>query len=153
MFFERWNKLVLLFSALSATAIFTAVVANYGKTYELSFSFFLALITFIDLVVNSTRMSRLHSDLYRQFVDLEKDFILAGDAPEDLVLRQLHARRLSLEAEEPPVLTILNLLCHNEIVYAYGYDKSHLVPITAWQRFWAHFYSFGEQDALSGSGG
>lgn len=153
MFFERWNKLVLLFSALSATAIFTTVVANLGKPYELSFSFFLALITFTDLVINSARMSRLHSDLYMQFVNLEKDLVLAGDAPEDSVLRQMHARRLSLEAEEPPVLTILNLLCHNEIVSTYGYDKSHLVSITAWQRFWAHLYSFGEQDALSGSRG
>jgi hypothetical protein len=151
MFYERVNQLVLFFSALSATVIFVAVVATLGKGYELAFSFFLAVITFVDLIVNSSRKARLHSDLYTRFISLEQQMVLFGDEATEPQLRKIVSDRLAIEGDEPPVLTVLNMLCHNELVIAGGYARDELISITTGQRFCAHLFSYGEENFFGGA--
>ena len=51
--------------------------------------------------------------------------------PESLV--ELRTRRLDVEAAEPPVYRVLDVLCHNELVTALGRDPAHRLAVTKWQ--------------------
>ena len=47
------------------------------------------------------------------------------------------AERLRIEAEEPQILRILDIMCHNEIAKAI--DSPDLYHVPLWQRCIAHF--------------
>ena len=59
---------------------------------------------------------------------------------DESVMQELHARRLAIEADEPPTKFALNVLCHNELVRALGLDNYYRVPW--WQRLFAQVFSF-----------
>ena len=52
--------------------------------------------------------------------------------------------RLDIEIEEPPPLRILDLICHNELCRAMGYDESHQVKIKWYQRILCQIVDLGE---------
>ena len=55
--------------------------------------------------------ARQHNDLAREFIGLERDLVRVGDVtPERLA--ELTARRLDIEAAEPPILRVLDAMCH-----------------------------------------
>jgi hypothetical protein len=96
------------------------------------------LFSALNLVVGTVRMARLHEDLARKFVDLEKDIVVAGDLSEN-AYRTFCAKRLEIERDEPPVLRVLDSICHNELLRAMGYDRTHYVEIAWYQRLLAQF--------------
>ena len=52
-------------------------------------------------------------------------------------LAEFAARRLAIEADEPPVLRVLDALCHNELVTALGLDDAERAAVTPLQRWLA----------------
>ena len=83
---------------------------------------------------------RLHTNLSQRFIGLEQDITLTKDPTEE----DLHvwgAWRLYIEADEPPVLRVLDILCHNELVLAMGYPRSELYVVPWWKRLLAPFVS------------
>ena len=101
----------------------------------------LALSAAANLVIGTSQMARLHEELARRFIELEKAIFLDGLPSADR-LRQFTAQRLEIEMEEPPVLRTLDRLCHNELLRAMGYPDTEMVAIPFYQRLFANLISF-----------
>ena len=93
-------------------------------------------------MLGSVRKAWLHADLERRFVELER-YLSAGPESAALVSEGWD-RRLAIEVDEPPVLKVLDAMCHNELLRSERYPKEAQVPISVWQRFFAHWFDFQE---------
>ena len=89
-------------------------------------------------VALTSKAARLHSDLARRFIELEKEF-LPEKATTRAELDRLEAARLTIEADEPPILRILDSVCHNELLRAMGYEDEVFLKIFWFQRLFANF--------------
>lgn len=107
-----------------------------------------AVTSAIDLVVGTGAMARLHNELAKKFILLEKEIVLAGEPTEDK-LRSFTSSRLEIEAEEPPILRTVDRLCHNELLRAEGHSSDKFVRVTWLQRQLAHFINFEPPRAAS----
>ena len=80
-----------------------------------------------------------HARLAVEFTDLERDMLRAGGI-ERMTLDQLDeflARRVDIEAEEPPPHRVIDTICHNQEVMAGDYGEKHLRRVTLFQRIFA----------------
>ncbi len=87
--------------------------------------------------------ARLHSELAHDFTLLERDMVHAGENVPAHELRRFQARRLDIESREPPTLQVLNTMCHDELVNAYGIDASHRGEPRWYQRWLANIVDVG----------
>ena len=55
---------------------------------------------------------------------------------------ELKARRLQIEATEPPILRVLDAMCHNELLTALGGDEGQRARVTRLQRWLANWADF-----------
>jgi hypothetical protein len=141
-FFERWNVVTNALAVIFGSATIGGVVKGWDALAIAAG----AIVTFfsaINLVVGTVRMARLHEDLGKRFVDLEKELVLAGEYDEQ-AYRGFCAKRLEAERDEPPVLRVLDSICHNELLRAMGYDRSQFVEIAWYQRLLAQFVDVRE---------
>ena len=133
-----------------SSAIFSALQAH--PHVAASSAALVAVASAIDLVVGTGAMARLHNELAKKFIQLEKEIILSGE-PTEANLRTFTGSRLEIEAEEPPILRTLDGLCHNEMLRAEGYtpDKSpdEFVRVNWLQRRLAHFINFEPPRSVS----
>lgn len=138
-FFDRLRKVITFFTVLAGISTFVLLLSNQPPIWTLVTA---ALVTFfgiIDLILNTAEGARLHADLSRRFIELEMDIVLAGENLSDQQLREFASRRLRIELEEPPMMRVLDCICHNEIVQAMGHGKEYEVKLTRAQRFFASF--------------
>ena len=143
-FFERMSKSIEIITIFSAIGTLSAAFSEtIGSCMTLVFAFIVALFSTIDLVVGTSEMIRLHSDLARRFISLEKDMVEACSQTDEAALNMFLAQRLEIEAEEPPKLGILDIICHNELVKALGHGPAEQVNLKNWQRWLANFYDIG----------
>ncbi|SHH34270.1 hypothetical protein SAMN02745124_00195 [Desulfofustis glycolicus DSM 9705] len=97
-----------------------------------------AILSVINLVFDTKENARLHHDLARDFITIEKNLIAPHLTPEKFA--EAEARRLDIEAEEPPVLKVLDLTCHNDLLKAMGYEEEHYYKIGFWRSAFANFF-------------
>ena len=69
----------------------------------------------------------MHAELARKFIDLEKRFSHGRDL-EDKEYEEAVCERLEIEAGEPPILRLLDVMCHFEQTLAEG-SKKEIPPI------------------------
>ncbi len=69
--------------------------------------------------------------------------MLAGEELPESRLRELEAVRLDIEAREPPVLRVLDTMCHDELVTALGIEDVHRSNLRWWQRWPANLVDLG----------
>jgi len=143
MFFDRVHKFSTFFAALSGTATFASVLAKAGPNWTLLFAFMVAVFSVIDLVIGTAQAARLHDDLSKRFIILEKKIVISNDDSNESISR-LTSERLDIEADEPPPLKVLDSICHNELLRAMGYDESEFLKIKRYQRWFAQFWDIGE---------
>lgn len=143
MFFDRLHKVTNgIGVVLGSAAVFTALKEIYPFLTILSAAT-IALFSAMDLIIGTAQMARLHTDLARRFIVLEKEMVMADEVSAE-TLKRLRAERLDIEAEEPPVLHVLNTICHNELMRAMGYEEGEMVRIAPIQRALAPFFDFQE---------
>ena len=94
----------------------------------------------IALVLRVGSRASRHNALKRRFIGLEKKLITCRDNPDANQLEKLQQERLSIEADEPPVLRVLDTLCHNELAYSMGYDDKEFKQTSWAQRAFRHFF-------------
>lgn len=99
-----------------------------------------SLANTLDLVVGTSRKARTYNNLARRFIEIERQMTLVAEPSEDDV-RHFQAKRLDIEADEPPILRNLDTLCHNELVRASGYGKTY--PLGFFQKWLANFTDLG----------
>ena len=139
MFFDRFRQVTSALGIIFGSATVVTPLNDVGTLY---LSLVAALVTVffaIDLVVGTGPAARLHDDLCRRFIELEQQMEMA-EKPRDMhSLTKFRAHRLGIEADEPPVHRVLDMMCHNELLRAMDYDRSQFARICFYQRWLAHF--------------
>ena len=143
LFFDRLHKFATFLSALAGTATVASVLAKLPAPWTIAFALIVAVFSIMDLVVGTAQAARLHNDLAKRFIELEKALIALKDpTPEDIA--GLTAQRLDIEADEPPPLKVLDSICHNELLRALGYPEQYFVKIRWYQRLLSQFFDIRE---------
>ena len=144
-FFDRFHLVTNAFAVIFGSATIFAVLSAVGKGYAVGAAAVVTVFSAVDLVVGTSKMARLHESLARRFIELEKKVIsiteeqFSGDN-----LKTLTAERLGIEADEPPVLRVLDSLCQNELLRAMGYGREEFLRVTWYQRMFAQFIDIME---------
>ncbi len=140
--FDRLDKLANMFSVVfGSTAVFGVMERDY-QALALTAAAIVTIVSAINLVVGSSLRARDHSDLARRFVDLEKELVKEGPSLDRL--KRLKVARMDIEADEPPILRVLDCLCHNEEMRAQGYPPEQLARIGWFQALLAPLVDIGE---------
>ena len=158
-FFQFWHTLVMVVTLMASSAtivVFSSALSEgWPLVVKLIPAVLIALLSILDVAVGFSGRAWRHADFVRQFTDLELDILdferRIEDEPEDdpgkmgrKGLARLTARRLKIEVSEPPVLRVLDTLCHNELLRAMDYPPSEQIEVAFWQRWTAHFVDLGQ---------
>lgn len=149
-FYDRSHKLVL-FIILAAgstgmAAFATEMAASLPIGVKLLPGALVSVAAALDLVLGFPYKARLHDQLKQRFVLLESWMHRRrSESPE--ALAEWTASRLEIEANEPPVLRVLDTLCHNELLRAMGYPSSEIVEVKFYQRIFSSLFDL-RADAL-----
>lgn len=147
-YYERLHKLILLVTLVAGSfslALTTEFMNAWPDWLQILPPVLISVLVSIDLVVGTVSKAKLHNGLKQQFIFLESSMQKNGEEDSNK-LREWKSERLSIEALEPPVLRVLDTLCHNELIRAMGY-KDDYRPLGFFQRKFAHFVDIGA-DAL-----
>lgn len=145
-FLDRVRDSGALLTAFGGSATLAAVLAGLPSGWEWALPAVAALTALAgahELVFGTARAARLHDGLARDFVALEKDLVRARPALTWETLLSLQARRLDIEAKEPPVYRVLDATCHDELVTALGRDAAQRTNVTRVQRWLRHVADIG----------
>ena len=140
-FFDRCHKITTAISLVFGSAAIFTVLSNAGELYTIAAAAFVSVVAAIDLVVGNADKARLHHDLAKRFIALEKEIVSEREpTADDLILWT--ATRLEIESEEPPVKRVLDVMMHNELLRAMDYDQdsSQYVRIETFQRLFAQLF-------------
>lgn len=143
-FFEGRNRFTNALSVILGSTVVATTLANLTENCLLIIiSSFVAVAAIVDLIGATIVMARLHADLARKFIELEQQLVLMKEPTED-ELREARAVRLRIEADEPPVYRVLDILCHNEMVLAGGHGEGELYAVPLYKSVVAHLIPFGD---------
>lgn len=138
MFFERFDLWTSGMSVIFGSATVFAVISVY-KELAVAVAAVVSVFSALDIVVGAAKSTRLHEDLARRFISLEKKMSLLGEEnATEQNLKQFTGERLEIEADEPPTLRVLDSLCHNELLEAMGYPRKDFLKIAWYQRWLAN---------------
>jgi hypothetical protein len=141
LFFDRINKWSDAITAISGSGTIISILSNTGSlTPTTVLAAITAVTSVINLVFDTKGNARSHHDFARKFIQLEKELIKKNITETEL--ESLIAQRLDIEAEEPPVLRVLDSMCHNELLKAMGYEKAEFLKISIIQSFLSPFIDF-----------
>ena len=140
---QRWNAIRMLLFLVSTSAVVAAMFGGWGQAVLKTLGIASVLFAASEMVLRLGPREIQHRAFVRQYVGLERDILEGGENLTSDQLSLLEAQYLDIEMEEPPVLAILNRLCHNEEVRArYPEDlwDEYLKPIpwlvAIWARVW-----------------
>ena len=140
-FFGRLERVAALAALVAGSLTVIVLLASVDERLVLAAAAATAVAGASAVVFAPGLRARQHNDLAREFIGLERDMVRAGDVtPERLA--ELTARRLEIEAAEPPILRVLDTMCHNELLTALGSDEGQRVGITRLQRWLANWADF-----------
>ncbi len=144
---ERWldavDRVCAFAVAVFGTSIFVSLLTGSVPALLTVVAAITATAGMLQLAFGLARRARLHSDLARDFVDLERAMVRAGEDLPEHELRELEARRLEIESREPPVLRVLDAMCHDELVTASGVDPKERAEPRWYQRWLANIVDVG----------
>ena len=147
-FYERLHANVLFLSIIFGSATIAAFGAELGKDLPLWAKLIPAALISVfaaaDLVVGSSKKAWLHADLARRHFDLEREIEKSREEVTEEFVIEMTDRRLAIESDEPPVLRVLDTLCHNELMRAMGYPRDQQIHVGFWQRRFASFFDLQE---------
>lgn len=134
-FFDRVQNTCSFLGMLAGGAAATALAAKYDVAIFLAIV--ASAVSGLALVSRASVRARDHNDLAKAFIELEIKLLTSnGD------LAEHRAKRLSLEAGEPPILRVLDTVCHNELCIAMK-NSEYTYELSFWRRALAHFSDFG----------
>lgn len=142
-FFDRWHLRIKFLTVLFGTAAITTLVAQLGNTVQSVAVAVVAFFSALDLVARTSEKARLHSDLEKEFIGLRKEIIAVGEELNAGQLDEFMGSRLDIEAREPKVQGILNVICHNDIARAMGFSKNEQYKLNVSQRWLANYIDIG----------
>ena len=140
-FYDSWNNVTNAAGILLGAATVAALAHKLPLADILSILFpvLITVLSTFNLVWGTSRRARVHNDLYRRFVELERKMVSTARVDEQ-ACRLSRGERLAIESDEPPIMFVVSVLCHNEVVRANGAGDYFEVPL--WQRWLAHLWAF-----------
>ncbi len=141
-FFERMHRVTgALTIVLAGGVLFELAGTGSPALWLQCFAVAAAVLSAFDIVVGYAARANDHAALRVRFVSLEMK-MLAGDL-EEATWCGYRQERLAIERDEPPIYRALDLLCHNEMLRAEGFDPvvdpAHFSRLSAWQRLTSQF--------------
>ena len=143
-FLDGAHNLGALVTAISGSAAVASLLGRLDPALVTAAVTVTAVAGAAELVFRTAKTARLHNELAREFIALEKELVLAGEGLPEPRLHELQASRLDIEAREPPPLRVLDTLCHNELLRAMGYPPEQQVRVGFWQRAFAQLFDLRE---------
>ena len=141
---DIWTPFILV---ILGTASVVLALQGHGGLLLLAGAL-AALISAPKLVFAVGQKASRHALLVRDFTWIERK--LVGDKSAEAV-KSAPLERLEIEATGPPVLRVLDVICHNELLRAMGYDDpSERVKLSGFQRIAANFFGWREHSLAKG---
>ena len=142
-FYDSWNNITNAVSILLGAGTVAALARELPLADMLSVVFPIVITIFstLNLVWGTTRRARLHNELYRRFIELQRKMV-SSSAVEAQACRIFRGERLAIEADEPPTMFVLSALCHNEVARANG--AGEYFQVSLWRRCLAHVWRFAD---------
>ncbi len=141
-FYELWNAWTVGIAALGGLSSLTAYKLDYDLGLIL-IAFTISVTGALDLMIGTSRRSNQHAELAREFILLEAMFV-TSEPIDERTLADLISKRLLIESREPPVMRLLDTLCHFELLRAMGDAAEH--PLIPWHL--PHAQEHGQPDRL-----
>ncbi len=139
-YYTTLHNAVLFFALCFSSASIVAFATKMGEDWWLGFKLLpavaVSLLAAANLVFGYARKSWLHADFVRKFTDLERQLI-RPDSKDPARLAEVEDQILIIEADEPPILHVLNTLCRNELMKAEGASESKQIDVGPFQRLLA----------------
>ena len=129
-FYEIRNTSTVFSAVIGGSSAVTALMAD-STVFSMVSSAAVAVMAAFDLAVGTARRAGRHGNLARQFITLEQEFAHGRNLEND-EYEALTRRRLAIEASEPPVLRLLDAMCHFEVLRSLGDATRH--PRVPWVR-------------------
>ena len=155
--FERVHNFVTFVAFLLGTGTVAASVEAFNTPIwvRLAPSVIASTLLGVALVYRVSAKAALHNDLKRRFIVLEQrieDLRASSNEGQNMV--ELIKEKLSIEADEPPIKRILDVICHNELVRAMGFKPIEKDPwhIGCCQRLFAQYFDIGLHSLRRNSG-
>lgn len=105
--------------------------------------------TVLKLKLGLGQTAGTHKRLVYAFTRLQEELESTDD---DEVIHRIYLERLALEEGEPPVMQVLNVICHNQLLVSIGRDDpKERVPVSWFQRFAANLFSFSKTRFAKGT--
>lgn len=155
-FYERFHSVVVFTALLFGSATIAAFGAALGSDEWPKWVAFLpasvaTALAAADWTMGSIRKASEHAVLVRRFTELERKLVPAPGAGSETLVSEVTGERLDIEAEEPPVLRVLDTICHNELLRAMGYPIERQVRVGFWQRVFSPFFDWREHTLHTGA--
>ena len=148
-FYERLDRLSDFALLLLGSGTVVLVLQAYPKL-AVAAGFCVAFISGLRHVYSYGLKAGLHARFVRDFTQLEKR--LCSDDSDETV-DAVTQERLDLEATEPPVMRVLDTICHNDLLVAMGLDsEDQRVHLSWFQRLTANFLSHSDLRLVKGEG-
>ncbi|HET6567697.1 MAG TPA: hypothetical protein VFG50_07020 [Rhodothermales bacterium] len=136
-FYERLHAVAAALCVTFGTATTFAALSGAGPYWAAGMAAVVTVIATLDLVSGTPAKIRLHHDLARRLIGLEKQ-VIRKLHPNALDIRSWEADRLDVQADEPPRRHVLDTMVYNELLQAYGADPSEQIQVRWYQRWLAH---------------
>ncbi len=144
---DRWSAFVLLLLGSGAVAS----VLQDNKTWALIAGLGVTCVSGLNLVFGFGVRASRHAQFVKDFTRFETRL---QDDDSDETVAAVAKERLGVEAAEPPVMRVLDVICHNELLTAMGYEGNILqqerVRLTRLQRLTANLFNWGEHRLIKG---
>ena len=132
-FYERWNAVTVTVALAGGSAAAAAFLAPAPPLAAVLASAAVAVAAAVDVAVGTARSGNHHAELARRFIWLERRFAHDRDLTDE-EHEELTRARLDIEATEPSVLRLLDVICHYELLKALGDEEEP--PRIPWWRWW-----------------
>lgn len=141
----RWASFALLMLGSGSVAV--AIHGSWIGTILVGSA--VAVIAGLQLVFAFSSKASRHAQFVREFTRVEQK-LCADDSDE--TVRAATQERLAIEAGEPPVMRILDVICHNELIQAMGlYGEGERVRLNWFQHLTANLFNVGDRNLAKGN--
>ena len=134
----------LCLSSTSVIAFATAVDPGESLWLKLLPAALVSILWAADHVLGNERKAWLHENFARRFTGLERRLV-SPEGKSLAVVAEVYDKVLEIEADEPPILNVLNTLCRNELMRAEGFPQEQQIPVRFLPRLFSGFTDLGVQ--------
>jgi hypothetical protein len=145
-FYETSHRFISLGVILTGSAAFGKVLGEPEW-----FGLAAAVLGALELVFGFSQRAKDHQLLHRRFTDLAADLLKLGE-PTAQAVAALEARRLDIEADEPPVYWALEADCYNEVTIAWGRESHGLARMTLFRSLLKNWWRFESARSIQETG-